>query len=150
MTMVRTSSSVEETIKIGENLARRLKAGDVVALVGDLGSGKTVLTKGIAKGLGVKNVRYVNSPTFVTIKEHAGRVPLYHLDVYRVDASNILDSEGYEEYLYSDGVTVIEWADRVRGILPKRYTEVRLSITGENRRRIEIRKTKNLNVKAQN
>jgi len=132
------SKSVEETIEIGQGLAKRLKRGDVVALVGELGSGKTVLTKGIARGLGVKNVRYVNSPTFVIIKEYAAKIPLYHFDLYRLDKSSIIDVENFEEYFYDDGVTVIEWADRIRRLLPKRYIEVRLSVIDENNRKIEI------------
>lgn len=138
--MIRISKSIEETIGIGQRLAKRLKAGDVVALIGNLGAGKTVLTKGIAKGLGVKNVRYVNSPTFVIIKEYKGRIPLYHFDIYRLNRSSMLDSESYEEYFYGDGVTVIEWADKIRSILPKKHIEVKLSVTGEGRRKIEIRK----------
>ncbi|MDD5495801.1 MAG: tRNA (adenosine(37)-N6)-threonylcarbamoyltransferase complex ATPase subunit type 1 TsaE [Candidatus Omnitrophica bacterium] len=132
------SKSVEETIGIGAKLAAKLKRGDVVALVGELGSGKTVLTKGIAKGLGVKDVRYVNSPTFVIIKEYKGRIPLYHFDLYRLDHASALDSLSYEEYFYGDGVTVVEWADKIRKLLPKRYIEVKLSVAGENRRKIDI------------
>ena len=136
------SNSVEETVSIGGKLARKLKKGDVVALVGDLGSGKTVLTKGIAEGLGVKNPRYVNSPTFVIIKEYKGKLPLYHFDLYRLDRSTILDAESYEEYFYDDGVTVIEWADKVRGLLPRKHIEVRLKVAGENERKIEIKNVK--------
>ena len=136
--MIRISKSVKETIRAGETLAGKLKAGDVVALVGELGAGKTVFTKGIAKGLGVKDVRYVNSPTFVIIKEYKAKLPLYHFDIYRLNTSTILDSESYEEYFYGDGVTVIEWADKIRKLLPKRYLEVRLSVAGEGKRRIEI------------
>lgn len=134
----RISKSVEETIGIGELLARKLKAGDVVALIGDLGSGKTVMTKGIAKGLGVKKTRYVNSPTFVIIKEYKARLPLYHFDLYRLESAGIFDTESYEEYFYGRGVTVIEWADKIRGILPKRYIEVKISAAGDNKRKIEI------------
>ncbi|MDP2912871.1 MAG: tRNA (adenosine(37)-N6)-threonylcarbamoyltransferase complex ATPase subunit type 1 TsaE [Candidatus Omnitrophota bacterium] len=132
------SNSVEETIGIGSRLAKRLKRGDCVALIGELGSGKTVFTKGIAKGLGVRDVRYINSPTFVIIKEYKGRIPLYHFDLYRVDKSTVLDSESFEEYFYGDGVAVIEWADKIRELLPKKYIEVRLSVAGESKRRIEI------------
>lgn len=132
------SNSVEETIKIGEKLAKRIKKGSCVALVGDLGSGKTVLTKGIAKGLGVKNPRYVNSPTFVIIKEYKGRLPLYHFDLYRLNRSSVIDTENFEEYFYDDGVTVIEWADKIRKLLPKKFIEIRLKVIGENKRRIEI------------
>ena len=138
--MIQISKSVEDTIGIGQRLAKGLKTGDVVALIGNLGSGKTVLTKGIAKGLGVKNVRYVNSPTFVIIKEYKGRIPLYHFDIYRLNRASMLDSESYEEYFYGDGVTVIEWADKIRSVLPKRYIEVRLSVSGEGKRKIEIKK----------
>ena len=132
------SKSTEETIKIGSKLAKSLKAGSVVALVGELGSGKTVLTKGIANGLGVKNVRYVNSPTFVIIKEYKGKLPLYHFDLYRLNKSSLLDWENFEEYFYGDGVAVIEWADKIRKLLPPKYVEVRLSVAGENKRKIII------------
>lgn len=134
------SKSIEETIGAGAKLAKKLKAGDVVALIGNLGAGKTVFTKGIAKGLGVKNVRYVNSPTFVIIKEYKGRLPLYHFDLYRLEKSGVIDSENFEEYFYGRGVTVIEWADKIRSLLPGKYVEVRLTVTGENKRKIEIRK----------
>lgn len=134
------SKSVEETIRIGEKLAGRLKAGDCVALVGDLGAGKTVLTKGIAKGLGVKDARYVNSPSFVIIKEYKGKVPLYHFDLYRLSRSTVIDAENFEEYFYGPGVSVIEWADKIRKILPKKYIEVKLAVIGENKRKIGITK----------
>ena len=134
------SKSVEETIEIGERLGRKLGPGDVVALIGDLGSGKTVLTKGIAKGLGVKNERYVNSPTFVIIKEYKGRTPLYHFDLYRLDSSSVLDLEAYEEYFYGKGVSVVEWADKIRGALPPKRIEVKLAVSGEGKRRIDISK----------
>ena len=140
--MVLISRSVEDTIAIGERIAAKLRAGDVVALVGNLGAGKTILTKGIAKGLGVKDIRYVNSPTFVIIKEYEAKTPIYHLDVYRLNSPALLDSESYEEYFYGDGVTVIEWADKIRGILPKKYIEVKLSVIGKNSRSIKIRKVK--------
>lgn len=132
------SKSVEETIALGEKTAKKLKRGSVVALVGELGSGKTVFTKGIAKGLGVKNARYVNSPTFVIIKEYKGKMPLYHFDLYRLEHYSSFDEMNYDEYFYGDGVTVIEWADKIRRLLPKKYMEVRFSVAGENERKIEI------------
>jgi tRNA threonylcarbamoyladenosine biosynthesis protein TsaE len=135
------SNSVGDTIEIGLKLGKSLAAGDVVALIGDLGSGKTVLTKGIAQALGVRNVRYVNSPTFVIIKEYKGRLPLYHFDLYRLNKSSVIDTENFEEYFYGDGVTVVEWADKIRSLLPKRHIEVRLSAAGEGKRKITIRKT---------
>lgn len=132
----------DETIAIGEKLAKKLKRGSVVALIGDLGSGKTVLTKGIAKGLGVKNSRYVNSPTFVIIKEYKGKLPLYHFDLYRLNSSSILDVENFEEYFYGDGVTVVEWADKIREHLPPKHIEVRMKVVGEGEREIVINNVK--------
>ncbi len=134
------SQKIEDTIAAGARLAKKLKRGDVVALIGELGAGKTVFTKGIAGGLGVKDARYVNSPTFVIIKEYKGRLPLYHFDLYRLDESSVIDAENFEEYFYGDGVSVIEWADKARGLLPKKYFEVKLSVAGENKRKIEIKK----------
>lgn len=134
------SKSVEETIEIGAKLARSLEKGSCVALIGDLGSGKTVFTKGIAKGLGVKNACYVNSPTFVIIKEYKGKLPLYHFDLYRLNKSSLIDAENFEEYFYGDGVTVIEWADKIHSLLPKKYIEVKLKVTGEDKREINISK----------
>ena len=133
------SKSVKETLRIGEKLARRLKKGDFVALIGDLGSGKTVLTKGIAKGLGVKNAQYVNSPTFVIIKEYKGKLPLYHFDLYRLDHPGMLDADNFEEYFYGDGVTVVEWADKIKGLLPKKRLEIYMSVAGEDKRSIDIK-----------
>jgi tRNA threonylcarbamoyladenosine biosynthesis protein TsaE len=134
------SKSVEETMSMGAKFAKRLKKGDVVALIGDLGAGKTVFTKGIARGLGVKNSRYVNSPTFVIIKEYEGRFPLYHLDLYRLDGHSGNDFMNYEEYFYGDGVTVIEWADKIRELLPDKYWEVSLKATDEKQRHINIKR----------
>ena len=133
------SKSVKDTLRFGEKLAGRLKKGDFVALIGDLGSGKTVLTKGLAKGLGVKNSRYVNSPTFVIIKEYKGKLPLYHFDLYRLDHPGSLHAENFEEYFYGDGVTVVEWADKINGLLPKNRWEIHMSVAGEGERKIDIK-----------
>lgn len=140
MRKVFISNSVEETMDLGRKLGEKIKKGSIVALIGDLGSGKTVFTKGIAQGLGVKNARYVNSPTFVIIKEYKGRIPLYHFDLYRLDHYSSFDTMNYEEYFYGSGVTVIEWADKVRKLLPKKYIEVRLKVAGEQARKIQIKK----------
>jgi tRNA threonylcarbamoyladenosine biosynthesis protein TsaE len=129
------SHSVEETVGMGKALAKRLKRGDVVALTGGLGAGKTVFTKGIAKGLGVKDARYVNSPTFVIIKEYKGRLPLYHFDLYRLEGPSAMDAMSYDEYFYGGGVTVV---DKIAKLLPKRHIRVRLSVAGEGKRKIEI------------
>ena len=138
--MKKISKSVEETMEIGAKFAKGLKKGDCVALIGDLGAGKTVFTKGVAKGLGVKNARYVNSPTFVIIKEYEGRFPLYHFDLYRLDNHSGFDDMNYEEYFYGEGVTVIEWADKIRELLPDRYWEVSLKATDEKQRYIKIKR----------
>ena len=96
MTHVITNTP-QETIRLGENIGSCLKKGDVLALTGELGSGKTTLVKGIAKGLGVSDIRYINSPTFVIVKEYKGRIPLYHFDIYRLKGPGALDEIGYEE-----------------------------------------------------
>lgn len=138
--MKKVSKSVEETMELGAKFAKGLKKGDCVALIGDLGAGKTVFTKGVAKGLGVKNARYVNSPTFVIIKEYEGRFPLYHFDLYRLDGHSSFDDMNYEEYFYGDGVTVIEWADKICELLPLEYWEVNLTVAGETERKIEVKR----------
>lgn len=108
----------DETKAFGEKLASRLKKGDILALVGDLGTGKTALTKYIAKGLGIKSE--ITSPTFTIVREYKeGRLPLYHFDVYRTGSVEEMYDLGYEEYFYGDGVCVIEWADMISEIIPE-------------------------------
>jgi len=132
------TKSRDETIKLGQKISKGLKPGDVVALIGDLGSGKTTLVKGIAKGLGVKNARYVNSPSFVIIKEYEGKLPLYHFDAYRFDAPRDIDSLECEEYFYAEGISVVEWADKIPALLPEKYVEVKITAVKENERTIKI------------
>ncbi|MBN8235573.1 tRNA (adenosine(37)-N6)-threonylcarbamoyltransferase complex ATPase subunit type 1 TsaE [Halobacillus kuroshimensis] len=115
------SSSVQETNDMAVRLGEKLTAGDVLTLEGDLGAGKTTFTKGLGKGLGVK--RTINSPTFTIIKEYQGRVPFYHMDVYRLEDSD--EDLGFDEYLDGSGVTVVEWAQFIEEYLP----EERLDIT---------------------
>ena len=133
-----TTYSPEETIALGEKMARDLKKGDVIALEGDLGAGKTVFVKGLAKGLGVHDHLYVNSPTFVIIKEYQGRLNLYHFDVYRLDEEHFSDTLDYRRYFYGDGVAVVEWADKIKNILPGEYLEIRIAHVGEMERRFEF------------
>ena len=110
----------------------------MVALIGELGAGKTTLTKGIARGLEVPDL--VHSPTFTLIHEHRGRLPIYHFDLYRLDTPAQLDDLGYEEYFYGDGVCVIEWAEKIEGLLPDDRLEIR--ITGEDdERAFDLRAT---------
>lgn len=106
-----------DTEKFGHALADRLRAGDVVALIGDLGTGKTTLTGYIAEGLGVKEM--ITSPTFTIVNEYrSGRLPLFHFDAYRLEGGEDVFQVGVEEYFYMNGVCVIEWADRIAEILP--------------------------------
>ena len=107
----------EETKKFGEKLCEKLTAGSIVALTGDLGTGKTTLTKAIAAGLGVTDV--ITSPTFNIVKQYdSGRLPRYHFDVYRIGDVDEMYEIGYEEYFFGDGVCVIEWADLIEEIIP--------------------------------
>ena len=125
-------------MEIGQNLAKQLSKGDVVTLHGDIGSGKTTFTKGIGKGLGVKDSRWINSPTFVLIKEYDAKIPMYHLDLYRLDRLQDIEDIAVEEYIYGDGVAIIEWAEKIKGILPKKHIAVKFIIKGENKRDIKI------------
>jgi tRNA threonylcarbamoyladenosine biosynthesis protein TsaE len=134
------SHSEKETLKSGRSLAKKLKPGDIICLFGDLGAGKTVFTKGIAEGLGIKRGRII-SPTFVIIREHSsGRLPLYHFDLYRLNDPEDILRLGYEEYLYNQGVSVIEWADRLKYLLPEKYLKVELTVKSPTKRSIKISK----------
>jgi len=121
---------VAEAQRFAERLAAFLQSGDFLALEGDLGAGKTTFTQGLARGLGVKGV--VNSPTFTIIKEYMGRLPLYHMDVYRIE-DDVADL-GLDEYFYGDGVCVVEWASLIESALPEDRLTVTLTITENNAR----------------
>ena len=129
------TSSPEQTWRTGQVLGRLLNAGDTVCLYGDLGAGKTNFTYGIAQGLEV-NDQYITSPTYTFVNDYEGRVPLYHLDLYRLEEPGELENIGFEEYLESDGVTVIEWADRAEDELPADRLSVYLSAVDEESREI--------------
>lgn len=125
----------EETRAFGRALAGRLEPGDILGLVGDLGTGKTTLTKAIAEGLGVRE--RVTSPTFTIVQEYrSGRIPLYHFDVYRLDSGAELQADGADEYFDAGGVCVIEWADRIAEILPNETKMIFLSRGGRDDERI--------------
>ena len=123
--MIRETNSERETYELGLAMRREARPGEVYTLIGDLGVGKTVFTKGLAAGLGIKEP--VSSPTFTILQEYEeGRLPFYHFDVYRIGDVEEMDEIGYEDYFYGDGVCLIEWADLIREILPEHYKEIRI------------------------
>lgn len=128
--------SAAETERAGELLARLLEPGDVVALAGDLGAGKTCLVQGVARGLGVSEP--VTSPTFNLLLVHPGRLPLYHFDLYRLERAEELEGIDFFETLESDGASVIEWGDRFPEALPADHVLVVIHREGESERRFEV------------
>lgn len=129
-----TVHNVEETYAMATLLAKYVQAGDVIALVGDLGAGKTTFTQGLAKGLGI--MEQVNSPTFTIIKEYEGRLPLYHMDVYRLTGEEDL---GFDEYFSGDGVTVVEWPSQIAALLPEELLWIEIRATKDDERQIRLR-----------
>ena len=121
MSFTLKSSSPKETFEHGEALAPLLMAGDLISLTGELGAGKTVFTKGLAKGLGVKE--NITSPTFIIIAEYEGRLPFFHFDLYRLQPEEFADL-GYEDYFYGKGVTAVEWGDKIKEKLPPDYLAI--------------------------
>ena len=138
--MIRETQNAEETFALARTLGEAAAPGEVYALDGDLGTGKTVFCQGFAEGLGVEEA--VNSPTFTIVQEYGcGRLPLYHFDVYRIEDPEELFEVGFEEYLYGDGVCLIEWAERVPELLPActRYVHIEKDMErGEDYRRIRL------------
>lgn len=118
------ANSAEETAELGLRLGRLLHKGDTICLTGELGTGKTAFTSGIARALEIEG--YITSPTFTIVNEYEGRLPLYHLDVYRIGDIDEMYDIGFDEYIYGDGITVIEWADLIQGILPEERIEVKI------------------------
>jgi len=124
------SAGPSETEAFGMRLAEDLSAGSVVAVSGELGAGKTVLARGIARGLGVEG--YLKSPSFTIVNEYReGRLPLYHIDLYRLEGGALSAELGLEEYLYGDGVCVIEWAERAPELIPKDAIRITITYGGE-------------------
>jgi tRNA threonylcarbamoyladenosine biosynthesis protein TsaE len=129
------STKLEDTQLFSEQLAARLQPGDVITLEGDLGAGKTAFTKGLAVGLGIK--KNVNSPTFTIIKEYQGNMPLYHMDVYRLEDS--YEDLGFDEYFNGNGVTVIEWAHLIEEQLPNERLNIYIYHQGNDSRKLVIK-----------
>ena len=131
------STKLEDTQLFSERLASSLQPGDVITLEGDLGAGKTAFTKGLAVGLGIQ--KNVNSPTFTIIKEYQGKMPLYHMDVYRLEDS--YEDLGFEEYFNGNGVTVIEWAHIIEEQLPNERLNINIYHQGNDYRKLVIKPT---------
>lgn len=123
--MIIESRSAAETFALGEQIGRKAKAGQVFTLIGDLGVGKTVFTQGMAKGLGITEA--VSSPTFTIVQVYEeGRLPFYHFDVYRIGDVEEMDEIGFEDYVYGEGVSLIEWANLIEEILPEKLTKIQI------------------------
>lgn len=131
--MIKTNSE-EETLLLAQNLAKLLKPGDVITLNGDLGSGKTTFTKGLAVGLGIEQM--IKSPTFTIIKEYDGELPLYHMDAYRLEHSE--EDIGFAEYFYGDGISVVEWSQFIEDFLPEERLNIVIEYVSDNVRRLKF------------
>ena len=132
------SESAGQTFDLGFSIGKRAEDGDVFALSGELGSGKTCFTGGLARGLGVGEDYAITSPTFTLINEYPGRSRLYHCDVYRLNASSDLEDLGFDEYLSGKGVLAVEWAEKILDALPQEAVSISFLYVDENRRKIRI------------
>jgi len=133
------SNSPEETIDLGRRVGSQLKGGEVIAVCGVLGSGKTHLIKGIAAGAGAEDGKRVNSPTFVIVKEYTGRLDIYHVDAYRLNSIAEFEMIGFDEFCYPRSVVLIEWADKIESALQDiDYIRIELQHAGETERKIHI------------
>ena len=139
-----------ETEKIGHIIGQTLVKRDVVALIGDLGAGKTCLTRGLALGLGLPLPQKVTSPSYTLINEYEGYTPIYHIDLYRIDQCEDVWDLGLDEYLEGEGVCIIEWANIILQELPSHTIEIKLSWLDENRRSIETKNTVDLSTYTSN
>ena len=136
--MVLQTKSTSETIRIGRVIGRFLKAGDVVALVGELGTGKTQFIKGLAVAIGAGKPTYISSPSFTLINEYPGRLDFYHIDLYRLKSEKEAEELGLEDYFQGGGITAIEWADKIPSLLPKEILRIHIRYTGKHNRSLEI------------
>lgn len=137
MQLIFHTNSAEETISLGEKIGSCLKGGEIFAMQGTLAAGKTTITKGIAKALGVKDE--ITSPTFCLISEYEGRIPLYHMDVYRLNGGEDFIDLGAEDLIYGKGVSIIEWSEKIMEELPKSTVILKIEpVEGTTQRKIEI------------
>jgi len=137
-----TSKSPEQTIELGRKIGLQLRGGEIVAVCGLLGSGKTHLIKGIVEGAGAEDSKDVTSPTFVIVKEYVGRLDIYHIDAYRLDSIGEFEMLGFDDFCYPQSVALIEWADKIESALKSiDYVRVELFHAGETTRKIRIENT---------
>ncbi|MCQ2585916.1 MAG: tRNA (adenosine(37)-N6)-threonylcarbamoyltransferase complex ATPase subunit type 1 TsaE [Treponema sp.] len=139
--MTFTTKNPEETIELGRKIGRLLKKGDIIAMQGTLAAGKTTITKGIAESLGVADT--ITSPTFCLISEYEGKLPLYHMDVYRLEGTDDFENLGTDDMLYGDGVSIIEWSEKIMDALPKKTIILKLEPQDDGSRIITIENWKN-------
>ncbi len=135
--MEKTSQSVSQTLKIGKTLGKLLSGGEIILLSGTLGAGKTVIAKGIAQGLGIK-INQVISPTFVLLRVIKGRHLLYHFDLYRLNNATQIQELGFQEYFYGTGVTLVEWPERLKILLPREFLKIKLTLKGQKMRLVKF------------
>ena len=132
------SRSPDETISLGKRVGELLRPRDVVSLFGGFGSGKTCLTQGIVRGLGAGDGEYVRSPSYTLMNQYVGRVPIYHFDLFRINDLIEMEELDYEEYLYGNGVTIIEWAEKIQPILPTNRLDIKMAIMNDREREITL------------
>lgn len=133
-----TLSSLEKTIELGRHFGSKALPGDIITLSGDLGAGKTTLTQAIGQGMGVPGDCYITSPTFSLLHEYPARIPLYHMDLYRLGGEEEFIDLGFEEYLYGNGLSVIEWPDRLSSAMPESRLHIELTIINDTSRHAEL------------
>lgn len=133
-----TIDSIKGTDELGTFLGTKARPGDIILLDGDLGAGKTTLTQFIAKGLGVPSTEYVTSPSFAILHEYQGRIPLYHMDLYRLGGEDEVVDLGFDEYFYGVGLCVIEWPVRAGSTLPKNCLSLTITLRDENTREVVL------------
>ena len=134
------SESPEQTIELGRRIGQQLKGGEIIAVCGQLGSGKTHLIKGIAAGAGAQDRKRVTSPTFVIVNEYAGKFDIYHVDAYRLNSVDEFEMIGFDDFCYSGSVVLIEWADKIEAALQTMdYIRIEITHAGKTRRKIHIK-----------
>ena len=140
-----TTKTPEETIELGRKIGRLLKKGDIIAMQGTLAAGKTTITKGIAESLEIKDT--ITSPTFCLISEYEGKMPLYHMDVYRLDGAEDFAGLGTEDMLYGEGVSIIEWSEKIMSELPKKTIILKIEPKEDGSREISLENWNNGEIK---